>query len=169
MVNGDHLYALCLILRWLPRRCLFEGTLPGSSRGDFYLPRLAWHPRRSKRLLLITLITLQVDTLILNFSVMGLSYSLTACQNYTQQYCSAKYYISLLCTTHPISLIIDGSFWTLYMGRYSVSNITNYGSHASWPSPRLIILLIWFIDNKNFQKTGIAFLMKLNSIENVFM
>ena len=113
MVNGDHLYALRLILRWLPRRCLFEAILPGSSRGDFYLPHLAWRPRRSRRLLLITPITLQVDTLFMNFSVMGLSYSLTACQNYTQQYYSAKYYISLLCTVSKDSFAVHTSFLIL--------------------------------------------------------
>ena len=37
----DHIYALRLIPRPLPRRFLIEVALPKSSRGDIYLPHLA--------------------------------------------------------------------------------------------------------------------------------
>ena len=63
MVKGG-LYALCLIPRWLPRRCLFEVALPRSWKGDFYLPCLAWWPRWPKR---SPLITLQEILLLLPF------------------------------------------------------------------------------------------------------
>ena len=47
MVKGDRFYALCLIPRRLPRRCLFEVALSRSSKGNYYLPYLARWPRQN--------------------------------------------------------------------------------------------------------------------------